>query len=409
MLFASLAEQLPAPKNRLYRLRDDLVAAGHPVVDLVSGNPSGEGCVYPPDVFGAVLHDAAERARVYRPNPFGQETAREAIAAYYGVNGFSPNQILLTPGSSLAYWYCFKLLCEPGDEVLCPRPSYPLFDYIAKLSGVRLATYRLLESASWAIDLDYLEHRITTRTRALILISPHNPTGMVAGWETLVALAEIARRHRLPVVADEVFSEFLFEMDSLPRAAATDAPLVFTLNGFSKMFALPSVKVGWMVVSGERPLVDKALGALELMSDTFLPVNEIAQFAVPGIFTHGERFRDDLVRWVRNSRHAAMTALSGLAFVRPRGGFYMTLGVGRDEDAVAMELLEREGLLVHPGYFYDIDPNHVVFAFAHDPGRLHRHLSRLKPYVGAMDGSAERGSPAPRGHPLEKDRKNGVH
>ena len=198
----------------------------------------------------------------------------------------------------MSYWYCFKLLAEAGDEILTPQPSYPLFDYIAKLCGVQLRHYRLREDRGWAIDLNHLEDQITTKTRAIVLISPHNPTGMVAGESDLRALAEIAARHNLPIISDEVFSEFLFGMESLPRPASTNAPLVFTLNGFSKMFALPGMKIGWIGLSGDPRLVSKSLSALELISDTFLPVNEIAQFAVPQIFQQGLGFLSDYRKWI---------------------------------------------------------------------------------------------------------------
>ena len=166
-----------------------------------------------------------------------------------------------------------------------------MFDYIAKLCGVTMTHYRLLESRDWAIDLEHLENQISTRTRAIVLISPHNPTGMVANAAQIAGLAEIAARHQLPIISDEVFSDFLFELDSLPRPASSNAPLVFTLNGFSKMFALPGIKFGWMVVSGDPELVQKSLAGLEMISDTFLPVNEIVQLAAPLIFDGGVDFK----------------------------------------------------------------------------------------------------------------------
>jgi len=183
-------------------------------VDLVRGNVNEHGIVYPPEILREILARAGDRARVYRPDSLGQWPAREAIAQYYGSLRVPPEQILITPGTSVSYWYCFKLLAERGDEMLCPQPSYPLFDYIARLAGVEMTHYRLVESRQWAIDLDYLENQITVRTRAIILISPHNPTGMVADEEQLRGLAEIAARHSLPIISDEVFGEFLFGRDA---------------------------------------------------------------------------------------------------------------------------------------------------------------------------------------------------
>jgi len=366
MHFSLVAESLAASKNPLYLLRDELNDGGRAVVDLVRGNVNEHGIVFPSDTLNAILQDAADSARVYRPDSFGQLPARRAISEYYNER-IAADQIVITPGTSVSYWYCFKLLAEPGDEILTPQPSYPLFDYIAKLCGVNLRHYRLREDRGWAIDLNHLEDQITTRTRAIVLISPHNPTGMVAGESDLNALAEIATRHNLPIISDEVFSEFLFGMESLPRPAATKAPLVFTLNGVSKMFALPGMKIGWIGLSGDPGLVAKSLSALELISDTFLPVNEIAQFAVPQLFKQGRVFLSEYRKWIDVCRRAAMEALAGCAFVEPQGGFYITLPIPHDEEKAAAQLLREAHILVHPGYFYDIRPDHLVMTFIHEP------------------------------------------
>ena len=366
MHFSSLAASLAATKNPLYLLHEELHHGGQSVVDLVRGNVNEHGIVFPPDSLNAILQVAAESARIYRPDSFGQGPAREAVAAYYG-GRIPAKQIVITPGTSVSYWYCFKLLAEPGDEILTPQPSYPLFDYIARLAGVELRHYRLREDFDWAIDLNHLEDQITTKTRAIVLISPHNPTGMVAGDSDLRALADIATRHNLPIISDEVFSEFLSEMESLPRPAATHAPLVFTLNGFSKMFALPGMKIGWIGLSGDESLVTKSLSALELISDTFLPVNEIAQFAVPEIFEQGRGFLSSYRKWIATCRSRALEALAGCRFVEPKGGFYITLPIPNDEEKTATQLLSESQILTHPGYFYDIRPNHLVMTFIHEP------------------------------------------
>ena len=377
MHFSSLAESLTAAKNPLYVLHEQLRREGHTVLDLVRGNVNEHGIVFPQDDLKEILSEAADAARVYRPDPFGQEPARKAIAEYYRSPDISTNQVVVTPGTSISYWYCFKLLAEPGDEILAPQPSYPLFDYIAKLCGVRLTAYRLVENRDWAIDLDYLEHQISTRTRAIIVISPHNPTGMVVSEDQLHGLAEIASRHQLPIVADEVFSEFLFGQDSLPRPAGTGAPLVFTLNGFSKMFALAGFKIGWLTVSGNSDVVRKALAALELISDTFLPVSEIAQFAVPLIFSRGQSFLAGYRNWVTRCRTAALAGLGRCSFVEPRGGFYVTVALRDNEEAAAVRLLKESHILVHPGYFYDIRPDHLVMTFIEEPGNVLRAFERI--------------------------------
>jgi alanine-synthesizing transaminase len=377
MFFSELAANLGGAKNPLYVLHERLKTEGHQIIDLVRGNVNEHGIVYPPDILQEILMNAADAARIYRPDSLGQRPAREAIGQYYGKLNIPPDQILITPGTSVSYWYCFKLLAEPGDEILCPQPSYPLFDYIARLAGVHLAHYRLLESRQWAIDLDYLEHQITGRTRAIILISPHNPTGMVADSEQLRGLAQIAARHSLPIISDEVFNEFIFGLDAFPRIAATNAPLVFTLNGFSKLFAQPGMKIGWMAVSGEKDLVGKSMAALDLISDTFLPVNEIAQFAVPEIFRRGQDFLAHYKAWVSQCRAAALDGLEGISFVPPQGSFYFTIPISHDEEQAAATLLEKHRILVHPGYFYDIRPDHLVMTFIDDPGSLRTHFTKI--------------------------------
>jgi alanine-synthesizing transaminase len=377
VFFADFAANLGGPTNPLYQLHERLKAEGLNVTDLVRGNVNEHGVIYPPTVLEEILHQAADAARIYRPEPLGQRSAREAISSYYGPMNIQPGQVLLTPGTSVSYWYCFKLLTENGDEILCPQPSYPLFDYIARLAGIHMRQYRLVERRGWSIDLDHLENQITTRTRAIILISPHNPTGMVASAAELQGLAEIATRHALPIISDEVFSEFLFGLDSFPRAAATKAPLVFTLNGFSKMFALPGMKIGWMAVTGDEDLVKKSLAALELISDTFLPVNEIAQFAVHEIFRRGGEFLTDYKHWVKRCRTAAVEGLKGVSFTEPKGGFYVTVPIDRDEDEAAAELLTRERILVHPGYFYDIRPDHLVMTFIDSPELVQAHFEKI--------------------------------
>ena len=380
IFFSDFAENLGGPTNPLYQLHDRLKAEGAKVTDLVRGNVNEHGIVYPPEILAEIMTQATEAARIYRPDSLGQRSAREAIAQYYDGLKISPDHIVVTPGTSVSYWYCFKLLTENGDEILCPKPSYPLFDYIARLAGVYMRQYRLDERRGWAIDLDDLENHITSGTRAIIVISPHNPTGMVAGEDELRGLAEIASNHALPIISDEVFSEFLYGLDVYPRVAATNAPLVFTLNGFSKMFALPGMKIGWMAISGDANLVKKSVAALDLISDTFLPVNEIAQFAIPEIFRRGTAFSKSYREWIRHCRSAAVEGLKGITFVEPKGGFYMTLPIARDEEEAAAELLRSDGILTHPGYFYDIPPDHLVMTFVDEPESVGTHFARIARY-----------------------------
>lgn len=369
-----------------------MIARGELVVDLISGNVTAQGLQYPPSILERILVNASRAARVYRPHPLGQPEAREAISAYYHSQGVTipAGRILLTPGTSLAYWYAFSVLCDPGDEILVPRPSYPLCDEIARAAGIHLVPYRLDESRGWAIDVDDLEAHVSHRTRAIILISPHHPTGAVVNTAELEAIAEIAGRRKLPMIADEVFGEFLYGLDALPRPAATRAPLVITLNGFSKLFALPGIKLGWIALSGDAALVAPVTTALETLSDAFLPVNEIVQAAVPEIFQHGEEFLPTYRREIADRRDATLRGLAaapGLTIVPPRGGFYVAARVTSltlpDDEALAIHILQSTGCLVHPGFFYDLDPTHLVLSVVGDSAVSGPALQRV---VAALSG-----------------------
>jgi hypothetical protein len=372
-MFSRIAAKLHGKSNVLYQILAELKTHGRTVQDLISGNINEHGFIFPQDLLEEILVYGSRQCRIYRPDSFGQRPAREAVSDYYRSTGhnISSDCVLITPGTSISYWYCFKLLADEGDEILCPCPSYPLFDYIALLSGVKLIPYRLQESRNWSIDIDHLEACISTRTRALILISPHNPTGHVASPEEIAGLAEIARRHDLAIISDEVFSEFLFRHETLPRPAGFEVPLVFTLNGFSKMFALPGMKFGWMAVSGNQDRVRQALRALELISDTFLPVNEIVQASAPEIFQRGLEIRVEFAQRIRECWSTANLLLArskDCSYVKPDGGFYVTVQLGAlDEEKAAETILQENGLLIHPGYFYDMNPNHLVLSFVQNP------------------------------------------
>ncbi len=383
VMFSTIASRLHGESNSLYRLRDDMRDRGHSIEDLVSGNINEQGFLFPQKRLEEILVNASRRCRIYRPDSFGQEPARTAVSDYYRDSALAvdPDRIVITPGTSFSYWYCFKLIADEGDEILCPCPSYPLFEYIAALSGVKLMPYPLMETRNWRIDVERLEASISTKTRALVLISPHNPTGHVASSEEIENLAEVARRHDLAIISDEVFSEFLLRDQPLPRPARSDAPLVFTLNGFSKMFALPGMKFGWMAVSGEKDKVRQALRSLEIMSDTFLPVNEIVQASAAEIFKAGHSVRDEFARRIRDCWELMENALSGsrrVTYSAPEGGFYVVLRLGNVDEGTASEAVLRENrLLVHPGYFYDMEPNHLVLSFVQKPDTIRHSIPKL--------------------------------
>jgi alanine-synthesizing transaminase len=382
-MFSTIVQRFDVALNALYRERDARKVNGLRTIDLVSGNVNHAGIFFPSDVLTAALRAGAAQAKTYAPHPLGQPAARKAVQAYYRNEGLAvpTDQILITPGTSFSYWYLFRLLADPDEEILCPTPSYPLLDSIAELTGIRLTKYRLRESHRWEIDFEHLHAQLTPKTRAIVLISPHNPTGAVATETEVGQLTTIAREKHLPIICDEVFASFLFKDRPLSRPAAHRAPLVFTLNGLSKMMALPGMKLGWMAVNGESKLVNQAMHALDLMSDTFLPVNETAQYALPLLFRRGKPFMQTFQKVVQKRCTETLRALSrssNLDFLAPEGGFYLTLRLkdDRDEESIALQLL-REGILVHPGYFYDLEGSHLVISFMTQSATGKKALSRI--------------------------------
>jgi aspartate/methionine/tyrosine aminotransferase len=368
--------------NRLYREKEARFKKGDSLIDLVSGNPNTQGICFPQTILKRALTAAFPLARIYHPDPQGQGVARSAIEAYYAGGGISlpADQIVLTPGTSVSYGYLFALLADPGDELLCPTPTYPLFEAIAAIHNVKIVYYRLTPSARWAIDFDSLRKKINPKTRAIILISPHNPTGSVATPEEMAQLSAIADRQGLPIISDEVFSPFLFTRNRFPRPSSSG--LVFTLNGISKMLALPGCKIGWIGVSGDPERVRKSVRRLRGISDTNLPVNELMQFALPCLLDEGKSFMEQYRLELLRRLEVAVSALSNgaVSFIPPEGGFYITFQMTDTkchDEPVAVRLLRNEGILVHPGYFYDLPPRSLVCSFVVRPVLLKKALERI--------------------------------
>jgi aspartate/methionine/tyrosine aminotransferase len=340
-------------------------AAGLPLVDLITANPHEHGFVCDPSlVERALLHGLRSRA-IYRPDARGAHEAREAIAEWHG-GGAAAEQVVLTPGTSLAYFYAFRLLAERG-EVLCPTPTYPLFDDLARMAGVGVRRYHLgCREGRWFIDPEEVAFQVTSSTRVLVLVSPHNPTGHVVSAEEVEALCAIARRHDLAIVFDEVFRDVLHRVDGVPRPSEHGAPLCVTLNGLSKRLALPGLKAGWMVVEGDAAKRDALLQALEYLSDTLLPVNEAVQGAMPMLMREGESEVQRLAALSRVRVRTMLTAArdGGFAMAEPDGGIYGLLPLdeewrGRDEE-MAVQGVKQHGVLLHPGTLYGIQEPHLV-------------------------------------------------
>lgn len=387
MLFSDLSLHLPGKQNEIYGLRDKLLCEGKAVLDLTKPAEDATKCglAFPPNLLAEIMREASLKSGNYNPDPFGQKKARDSIAEFYYKEALeagliSGKQILITPGSSFSYFYCFKTLADSSEEFICPKPSYPLLDYIARIAEVRLVPYSLREGESWHLDLGSIEALISPKTRGIVLISPHNPTGMICGDFELDELARIANKHELPIIFDEVFSEFCHARENICPMAAK-APLVLTLNGLSKSLALPGMKIGWIAATGEEYAVKRTLGAMEIISDTFLPVNEIAQFALPDLLARSASFKQAYQNQVHKLRTITLACLKDLSFPHPDGGFYISLPIAANEIETVKQILLNESILLHPGHFYEMDGEHLIFSFLQSEEKLQACLERIKAYL----------------------------
>ncbi|HZZ85085.1 MAG TPA: pyridoxal phosphate-dependent aminotransferase [Anaeromyxobacteraceae bacterium] len=365
--------------NRLARRQEELRAAGRDLLDLAESNPTRCGLAWPAEELNALLADP--RVSTYEPTPEGLPDARAAVAEYLLDHGAEvpPDRVLLTSSTSEAYALLFKLLCDPGDEVLVPAPSYPLLDLLAGLESVTLARYPLRYDGEWHLDRGALAAAVGPRTRALVAVSPSNPTGYVLGPDDLAFLEAFCAERNLALLGDEVF----LDTAGAPRVTVASARgcLAFHLSGLSKVCGLPQLKAGWIAAAGPEPLVRPALERLEVVADTWLSVSAPAQLALPALLARRERFLAPLRARLEENRRAAAREAAGAPFdlLRSRGGWAAVLRLGEavDEEAVCLALLE-EGVVAQPGFFYDFERNgHLVISLLPDPARFADGISRI--------------------------------
>ena len=333
-------------------------AAGKPLLDLTASNPTKCGFRHDAD---AILRSLANPASLaYEPQAQGLEAARQAVAGYYAERGHrvAIEDIVLTTSTSEAYSFVFRLLCDPGDEILVPAPSYPLFDFLADLQDVKLVRYPLIYDYGWQVDFGALERAISQRTRAAIVVHPNNPTGHFCSAQEAAEWNKICSRHEMAVIADEVFLDFSLRA-SPPRSFVADGKLLtFTLSGLSKISGLPQMKFAWLVTSGPAEVKSQALARLDVITDTYLSLNAPVQHAASALLDQRRAFQEQLMERVRrnlaelDNQLAAQRSCSRLEV---QGGWYAVVSVPRmrADEEVATELLTHEGVYVHPGHFYD--------------------------------------------------------
>jgi alanine-synthesizing transaminase len=338
---------------------DERRSAGAAILDLTESNPTAAGFAYPSDQILAALADP--RSLRYHPAAAGMPSARAAVSEYYS-GRVDPGRILLTASTSEAYAFVFKLLADPGDEVLVPRPSYPLFDFLAALDGVRVGQYPLAYHGTWMIDFGALARSITPRTRAIVLVNPNNPTGSFLKRDELAELIALCRKYSLAIVSDEVFADYALDRDARLVLSLTEVTevLTFCLSGLSKIAGLPQLKLGWIATSGPAHDRDRAMERLELIADTYLSVSAPVQCAAPALLGLRGQLQDQILARVRSNRRflaAQIGPMSPWRLLATEGGWYATLEAPRiqSEEEWALNLLADDGVLVQPGFFFDFE------------------------------------------------------
>ncbi len=370
-------------ESELARAHRLLAAAGQPIADLTASNPTRCGFRYSPDLLTAL---ADPRALDYDPQPHGLMHARGAVCAHYADHGVAlkPEQIVLTTSTSEAYSFLFKLLCDPGGEILVAQPGYPLFDFLAVLDDVRLKAAPLVYDHGWQIDPQGFRQAITPQTRAIVLVHPNNPTGhFTKPWEA-EELARLCREFDLALIVDEVFLDYSFGEKAASFAAGLEGVPVYVVSGLSKIAGLPQMKAAWIVAAG--PQADLALDRLEVIADTFLSMNAPVQWAMASWLEGRAAIQEQILARVLANLAELDRELAGLPEVSRlvvEGGWYAVLRIpalATDEQTV-LALLER-GVWVHPGYFFGMaDSGWLVVSLLGPEDEFSAGVARLMEYL----------------------------
>jgi len=345
-------------ENRLSRVLAEERTAGRPILDLTRSNPTECGFTYDQHgIQGAFAHEQLVR---YQPDPRGMKRPRGAIASYYQQQQapVDEDDLVLTSGTSEAYSFVFRLLCNPGDEVLIPSPSYPLFDFLADLCDVRLIRYPLVYDHGWQIDFSALAAAASERARAIIVVHPNNPTGHYTSSSERMGLARFCIERGIPLIADEVFLDFSL-VDARERSfASRNESLTFTLSGISKICGMPQMKLAWIAVNGPPEQKREALARLEVIADTYLSVGTPIQLAAPMLLAMRTSFHAQAMGRVHANLRELDEQLSHQSACNRlscEGGWSAVLRVPAmqsDED-LSITVLNQRGVHLHPGHFYD--------------------------------------------------------
>lgn len=348
--------------NKLSKLLQEKRERGEQIIDLTESNPTRCGFIYDPRLTLESL--STRRSMTYEPDPKGILSARLAVAEHYSSQGIDlhPDHILLTASTSEGYSFLFRLLCEAGDQVLFPKPSYPLFEHLAQLNDLEPLCYRLQYDGEWRVDLSSIEEFLSPRTRAIVLVHPNNPTGSYITQDEWGKLEQLAAHTNCAIIVDEVFTSFEWSENAhhVKSFARQSNVLTFTLNGLSKLAGLPQMKLAWLTVSGPSPVASQAIDRLEMISDTYLSVGTPAQQALPLLLQNAGHIGDQIRERVRSSLQVLQSQLrppAPLSLLHGEGGWSAIVRIPntRSDEAWAFELLSSHNVLVHPGYLFGFD------------------------------------------------------
>jgi alanine-synthesizing transaminase len=368
--------------NLFTQAQQDLQAAGREVLDLTISNPTRAKLHYDAETILQAL--ANPQAMDYDPQPKGLRSAREAVAGYYRQQHgkIDPESIVLTASTSEGYSYVFRLLCNAGDEILVPKPSYPLFEFLADLQDVKLVPYPLLYDHGWQIDFPSLYKAVSHRTRAVVVVHPNNPTGSFVSDEERSALNSFCREYNLALIADEVFLDYAHDGVARSTFAADEDVLTFTLSGVSKISGLPQMKLAWIVTSGQDGAVAAALARLEVIADTYLSMNAPIQLAAPVLLEQRHSIQALLLDRVRANLGELDRGLARQKACRRldvEGGWYAVLRVPvtQSDEELAIEILRKLAVLVHPGHFYDFPSDgHLIVSLITSPQNFRHGITQ---------------------------------
>jgi aspartate/methionine/tyrosine aminotransferase len=380
----------PQETNALNKAIEDLRKRGIDILDLTASNPTSCGFLYPEGMLSALnsldnLH--------YHPDACGMKSSRQAVAEYYARQKLpvSSNDIILTASTSEAYSFLMRLLVNPGEKILVPKPSYPLFQFLLEINDVNFDQYPLVYDGQWRLDCQALERLVDSKTRAIILVNPNNPTGSYIAQAELNFLNELCRKHQMSIISDEVFFEYSLYPSDAVSCAGNQAVLTFVLGGLSKTLGLPQMKCAWILASGPQLVLQESLSRLEIIADTYLSVNTPVQNALGAWLGYAPGIQGQIMSRVQENSQWLQAQLNerapSISLLSLQGGWCATLRIPavKSEEEWVLEFLKEDHVLVYPGYFFDFDREAYIILsllpqapiFQEAVGRILQRLAKI--------------------------------